>query len=94
MHRFKNMTEVLALARRLWATLSAHLLVLTVFVLTYLALLAIFGFVLISYFERIDPNWDEGPGGIILLPVYVLALPFAIWFTVFVTKRCLRSKRP
>jgi hypothetical protein len=85
------MTHVLA--RRLLAAFSATLIVFAVFLLAYLAFLAIFGSMMIAYLEQIDPNWDEGPGGIILLPVFVLVLPFAIWLTVFVSKRLFRSKR-
>jgi membrane protein YdbS with pleckstrin-like domain len=87
------MTQIFA--RRLLAALLATVVVIVVFVLAYLILLAVVRFSAISYFESVDPNWDAGPGGIILLPVFVIVLPFAIWLTGFASKRIMRllSKR-
>jgi hypothetical protein len=82
------MTQVFT--RRFLVALFATVAVFIVFVLTYLALLVVVGFFVISYFESVDPNWDAGSGGVIFLPVFVIVLPFAIWLTALATKRTMR----
>lgn len=84
-------TMTLTFVRRVLAALSATVVVFVIFVLAYLALLAVVGFFVISYFQSVDPNWDAGPGGIIFLPVFVIVLPFAIWLTVFASRRAMWS---
>lgn len=69
-------------------TLLSIAIILLIFALIHLALFFAAGSLVVSHFQARDPNWDAGPlGGIQLVPVFVILVPFSAWLTALVWTR-------